>query len=61
MKTKGLVSFTAQKMNLSLRASSENVTKSEKKKTGDLVISTGEILKDTLKAFGDFKNKQKSV
>ena len=32
-----------------------------KKKTGDLVISTGEILKDTLKAFGDFKNKQKSV
>ena len=61
MKTKWLVSFTAQKMNLSLRASSENVTKSEKKKTGDLVISTGEILKDTLKAFGDFKNKQKSV
>ena len=33
----------------------------KKKKTGDLVISTGEILKDTLKAFGDFKNKQKSV
>ena len=62
MKTKWLVSFTAQKMNLPLRASSENVTKSEKKKkTGDLVISTGEILKDTLKAFGDFKNKQKSV
>ena len=32
MKNKWLVSFTAQKMNLSLRTSSENVTKSEKKK-----------------------------
>ena len=43
MKTKRLVSFTAQKMNLPLRASSENVTKSaKKKKTADLVISTGE-------------------